>query len=163
MDVILEWGSEAWDIEGEHTGPLLADGTSGQGAVSITSGAFEVLLEYLDTLELAGEFDVVQGACVDVPDAGNVELLGVSGLNGIGISVGTGWHQNEVSLTADLGDCDAVAWDNISDLLMVVVMVELGVEGLDSVGDLRLGSFDKVSKHDLKLIRKNLLLLTLLT
>ena len=146
MDVILEWRSEAWDIEGEHTGPLFADSASRKRAVSITSGAFEVLLEYFDTLELAGEFDVVQGACVDVPDARNVELLGVSGLNGIGISVGTGWHQNEVSLTADLGDCDAVAWDNISDLLMV--MVALGAEGLDSVGDLRLGGFDKVSKHD---------------
>ena len=145
MDVILEWRSEAWDIEGEHTGPLFADSASRKRAVSITSGAFEVLLEYFDTLELAGEFDVVQGACVDVPDAGNVELLGVSGLNGIGISVGTGWHQNEVSLTADLGNCDAVAWDNISDLLMVVA---LGAEGLDSVGDLRLGGFDKVSKHD---------------
>ena len=145
MDVILEWGSEAWDIEGEHTCPLLADGASRQGAVSITSGAFEVLLEDLDTLELACELNMVEGGCVDVPDSRNVELLSVSGLNGIGVSVGAGGHQNEVSLAADLGDSDAVAGDNISDLFLMVV----GFKGLNSLNDLSLGNFNKVGEHDI--------------
>ena len=155
MDVVLEWRSKAWDIEAEHTVPLFADSASRFRAVRITSGARESLLEYFDTLEIAVKIDVSHDASIGVPDSSNVEILCVGGYNGIGISVGTGWQQNHVSLTCDLIDYDAAVWDNICDLLM---MVALGVEGLDSVGDLRLGSFDKVSKHDLKLIRMNLLL-----
>ena len=143
VDVILEWGSEAWDIEGEHTGPLLANGASGKRAVSITSGAFEVLLVYLDTLEFAGELDFVEGGSIDVPDTWNVELLGVSGLDGIGISVGAGGHKDEVSLAANLGDSDAVAGDNISDLLEMFVVVQLTLERESC-----LGCFDEIGKHD---------------
>ena len=149
MDVILEWRSKAWDIEAEHTVPHFADSASRFRAVRITSGARESLLEYFDTLEIAVKIDVSHDASIGVPDASNVEILCVGGYNGIRISVGTGWQQSHVLLTCDLIDCDAVAWDNISDLLMVVaVMVTLGVVDLDSVGDLRLGGFDKVSKHD---------------
>ena len=123
MDVILEWRSKAWDVEGEHTSPLFANGASGFGAVSITSAAWEVLLVNFHSLEFAGEFDMVQDASVDVPDATNIELLGVGSFNGIRVSVGAGGHKNEFILATDLIDCDGVAWYISNWFLMMLLVV----------------------------------------
>ena len=66
---------------------------------------------------------MVQVACVDVPDATNIELLGVGCFNGIRVSVGAGGHKNEVCLATDLCDCDGVAWYISNWLLMMLLVV----------------------------------------
>ena len=106
VNVILEGRGEGWDIETEDTVPHLTDRAGWERAVSITSGAGEVLVEDISASEEASEMNVVHDGAIDVPDTLDIEFLVVGGLDGIGISVGAVVELDKVLLAGNLIDYD---------------------------------------------------------
>ena len=99
MDIVLEWRSEAWDIELEFTFPVGGDLGSWAVAVSIRAGV--VLLVDLNALEVANE-RYLGKIWVNEENTFNIEFLNAIGLNWVGVSVGSRINKLKFVLATDL-------------------------------------------------------------
>jgi len=116
MDVVVEGRGDAWDIKAEVGSPVLSDGTSGQGAVTVVVGSTlsrsNAVVGHVigdGTHKEAGEVNCSErGLRDDVPDTTNVELEGRLLDDLKGISVGLVGEDEEFVLARDLVDDDIV-------------------------------------------------------
>ena len=125
-DVVLGLGGEGRNVEAEVGGP----GGVG-GHVGIELG---VLVEDLGTEHVAGELHAVEVGG-DEPETGNVELLGNTGGDGEGSTLGGVGIHDEVLLAGNLGDDETVVGD-----LLVDEGVDLGLDGLHALLEVEGGS-----------------------
>ena len=125
VNVILEGRGEGWDIETEDTVPHLTDSAGWERAVSITSGAGEVLVEDISASEVAFEMNVVHDGAIDVPDTLDIEFLVVGGLDGIGVSVGAIVERSAVKMYQDVNmrcTTGIMAWKECGELCYSIII-----------------------------------------
>ena len=129
--VVGEGRSDGGHIEAEGGGPVLLLVAEGREAVGAISGAGEGLVVDGGAHEDAGEVDVIHVSAGLMPDTLNDEVLGVVGLNGIGVGVGEVVVHLEDVGTGGLVDHDGVSVDGGSRL-DVLLVGELGHSGVEN-------------------------------